>query len=55
VERVAWQGHVAVVLPAGMDFPPGFRILDGDFRQGRGPIHRIGRWSWLSYDRADGS
>ena len=53
VERVAAQGHVAVVLPAGMDFPPGVRILDGDFTPGRGPMHRIGRWSWLSYERAD--
>ena len=54
VERVALQDHIAVVLPTGMDFPPGFRILDRVFTLGRGPVHRLERWSWCSYDRADG-
>jgi hypothetical protein len=53
VERVAARDHIAVVLPAGMDFPPGFRMLDSVFVRGGGPVHPAGQWWWRSYDRAD--
>ena len=53
LERVAARDHIAIVLPAGMAFPPGFRMLDAVFARGSGPVHPAGPWWWRSYDRAD--
>jgi len=53
LERAAARDHIAIVLPAGKDFPPGFRMLDAVFVRGSGPVHPAGPWRWCSYDRAD--
>src|SRR5205807_9877449 len=42
LERAAARDHIAIVLPAGKDFPPGFRMLDAVFARGSGRVHPAG-------------